>query len=110
MQPIRFHQRFDYRCVFKIASKGRVLLAITTMLGSFATLMASPTGGVVTSGGAVISSGASSTTITQSSNRAMNANGQVFLINPNGIIFDKGAQVNVGGMVATTLNLSDLYT
>ncbi|MDX1809585.1 MAG: GLUG motif-containing protein [Sulfurospirillaceae bacterium] len=37
----------------------------------------------------------------------MNANGQVFLINPNGIIFSKGSSVNVGGLVVTTLNISD---
>ncbi|MFI4940870.1 MAG: filamentous hemagglutinin N-terminal domain-containing protein, partial [Burkholderiales bacterium] len=37
----------------------------------------------------------------------LNANGQVFLINPNGILFGQGAQVNVGGLVASTLNLSD---
>ncbi|MBC7600171.1 MAG: filamentous hemagglutinin N-terminal domain-containing protein, partial [Polaromonas sp.] len=28
----------------------------------------------------------------------LNANGQVYLINPNGILFGQGAQVNVGGM------------
>ena len=38
---------------------------------------------------------------------AMNANGQVFLINPNGVLFTKDAQVNVGGLVASTLNLTD---
>ena len=38
----------------------------------------------------------------------INANGQVFLLNPNGIVFSKTAQVNVGGLVASTLNLSDL--
>ncbi|WP_294918386.1 filamentous hemagglutinin N-terminal domain-containing protein, partial [Sulfuricurvum sp. PD_MW2] len=38
---------------------------------------------------------------------AMNANGQVFLLNPNGVLFANGAQVNVGGLVASTLNLSD---
>lgn len=37
----------------------------------------------------------------------LNANGQVFLLNPNGILFGKGASVNVGGLVASTLNLSD---
>ena len=37
----------------------------------------------------------------------LNANGQVFLLNPNGVIFSKTAQVNVGGLVASTLNLSD---
>ena len=37
----------------------------------------------------------------------LNANGQVFLLNPNGVIFSKTAQVNVGGIVASTLNLSD---
>ena len=37
----------------------------------------------------------------------LNANGKVFLINPNGVLFAKGAQVNVGGLVASTLNLSD---
>ena len=37
----------------------------------------------------------------------INANGQVYLINPNGIVFGQGAQVNVGGLVASTLDLSD---
>lgn len=37
----------------------------------------------------------------------IDANGQVFLINPNGVIFGKDSQVNVGGMVASTLNISD---
>jgi filamentous hemagglutinin family protein len=34
----------------------------------------------------------------------LNANGQVWLINPNGILFGKSAQVNVGGLVASTLD------
>ena len=37
----------------------------------------------------------------------LNANGQVFLINPNGILFGQGAQVNVGGLVASTLDVND---
>ncbi|GAB6850536.1 beta strand repeat-containing protein [Paraburkholderia kururiensis] len=37
----------------------------------------------------------------------LNANGQVFLVNPNGILFGKGAQVNVGGLVASTQNITD---
>lgn len=37
----------------------------------------------------------------------LNANGQVYLINPNGVLFGAGAQVNVGGLVASTLNLND---
>ena len=37
----------------------------------------------------------------------LNANGQVFLINPNGVLFGRGAQVNVGGLVASTLNVAD---
>ncbi len=37
----------------------------------------------------------------------LNANGQVYLINPNGILFGAGAQVNVGGLVASTLDIRD---
>ncbi len=37
---------------------------------------------------------------------ALNANGQVFLVNPNGVLFTPTAQVNVGGLVASTLNIS----
>ncbi len=37
----------------------------------------------------------------------LDANGQVWLINPNGILFGKGAQVNVGGLTASTLDVSD---
>lgn len=37
----------------------------------------------------------------------LNANGTVFLLNPNGVLFGAGAQVNVGGLVASTLNVSN---
>ena len=38
----------------------------------------------------------------------LNANGQVFLINPNGILFSKDAKVNVGGLVASTLDIDKI--
>lgn len=38
---------------------------------------------------------------------SLSANGQVYLVNPNGIVFGAGAQVNVGGLVASTLAISD---
>src|SRR5215831_16543043 len=38
---------------------------------------------------------------------ALNANGRVFLINQAGVVFSKGAQVNVGGLVASTLDISN---
>ena len=38
---------------------------------------------------------------------AINANGQVIFVNPNGVVFGKGAQVNVGGLVATTMNIAN---
>ena len=37
---------------------------------------------------------------------ALNANGRVFLVNPNGITFTSDAQVNVGGLVTSTLDIS----
>ncbi len=38
---------------------------------------------------------------------ALNANGQVFLINPNGVLFSPTAQVNVGSIVTSTLDLTN---
>lgn len=38
---------------------------------------------------------------------SLSANGKVFLVNPNGILFGQGAQVNVGGLVASTRNITD---
>ncbi|MBT8574590.1 filamentous hemagglutinin N-terminal domain-containing protein [Polynucleobacter paneuropaeus] len=38
---------------------------------------------------------------------AINANGQVILVNPNGVTFGKGAEVNAAGVVASTLNISN---
>ncbi|OIN90414.1 MAG: hypothetical protein AUJ20_14785, partial [Comamonadaceae bacterium CG1_02_60_18] len=37
----------------------------------------------------------------------LNANGQVFFSNPNGMLFARGAQVNVGGILASTLRLGN---
>jgi filamentous hemagglutinin family protein len=37
----------------------------------------------------------------------LNANGQVWILNPNGLLFGSSAQVNVGGLVASTLGISD---
>ena len=38
---------------------------------------------------------------------ALNANGHVFLLNPNGVLFSPTAQVNVGGLLASTLAMSN---
>ena len=38
---------------------------------------------------------------------AMNANGKVFISNPNGMIIGKNAQINVGALLATTAKIKD---
>ena len=38
---------------------------------------------------------------------SLSSNGKVFLVNPNGILFGRGASVNVGGLVASTLAITD---
>ncbi|HJW25682.1 MAG TPA: filamentous hemagglutinin N-terminal domain-containing protein [Rhodocyclaceae bacterium] len=37
----------------------------------------------------------------------LQSNGQVFLINPNGIVFGRNSVIDVPGLIASTLNLSD---
>ncbi|MCX5708006.1 MAG: filamentous hemagglutinin N-terminal domain-containing protein [Candidatus Omnitrophica bacterium] len=37
----------------------------------------------------------------------LTANGRIFLINPNGVLFGQGCRIDTAGMVASTLNLSD---
>ena len=37
----------------------------------------------------------------------LDANGQVVLVNPNGVFFGKDSQVNAAGIIATTANISD---
>ena len=38
---------------------------------------------------------------------SLQANGNVFLINPHGVLIGNGARINVGSLTASTLNLSD---
>ena len=38
---------------------------------------------------------------------SLNANGQVLLINPNGILFGAGAQINTHSLIASTLGMAD---
>jgi filamentous hemagglutinin family protein len=40
-------------------------------------------------------------------NGKLTANGQVWLINPAGVVFGAGANVNVGGLVASTMDIAD---
>ena len=38
---------------------------------------------------------------------SLQANGRIFLVNPNGILFGAGATVDVGGIMASTLSIKD---
>ncbi len=38
---------------------------------------------------------------------AVKANGQVIFVNPNGVTFAKGAEINAGGVVATTMDIAN---
>ena len=113
--------------------------------------LANPLGGVVAEGSASITGqGTATTTITQSTNRAvinwqsfdigtgehtdfqqpgkdsitlnrvigseqqatqilgkLSANGKVAIVNPNGIVFGKDAQVDVAGLMASTADIGD---
>ena len=40
-------------------------------------------------------------------NGTLTANGHVFVVNPSGVLFGSTARVNVGGLVASTLDISD---
>lgn len=40
---------------------------------------------------------------------SLSANGQVFLINPQGVLFAPGAQINAAGFVASTLDIQDRH-
>jgi filamentous hemagglutinin family protein len=40
-------------------------------------------------------------------NGTVNANGQVWLLNPNGVLFGQGANINIGGLLATTSDVAN---
>ncbi|WP_371373374.1 beta strand repeat-containing protein [Sporomusa aerivorans] len=124
------------------------LAAGLLFLSSYHPAFANPTGGTVVSGSAAITASGATTTVTQTTDKAilnwqsfsiasgetvnfiqpsssavtlnrvigtdassiygtLTANGKVFLINPNGILFASGSQVSTGGLVASTLNITD---
>src|ERR1700712_1681375 len=41
------------------------------------------------------------------SDGAIRANGQVWLLNPNGVLFGNNARINVGGLLATTSDIAN---
>ena len=127
-----------------LTNVGLVSAGLILMSGAAQAL---PQNGTVAGGGATITTSGSTTTINQSTSRAvidwqsfsiasgettnfvqpstssvavnrvtgvnpssiaghLNANGQVVLVNPNGILFAQGAQVNVGGLVASTSSIT----
>lgn len=133
----------------KIKSKFYIYPLSISLALCFATMVsAAPTGGTIAAGNSNINYLGNTTTVTQSTQKAIinwqgfnvganesvrfaqpnsssiilnriigadashilgsiSANGKVFLINPNGILFGAGSQVNVGGMIASTLGISD---
>lgn len=38
---------------------------------------------------------------------ALNANGKVFIVNPNGVLISKGSSINVGSLIASSLDISN---
>src|SRR4029079_305524 len=38
---------------------------------------------------------------------SLSANGQIFLVTPNGVLFGRGSQIDVGGLAASTLGIKD---
>lgn len=123
-------------------------LVISLLALESAQVVAGPTGGVVTAGNASIQSSGTTTTITQTSNKAainwvsfnvgknesvrfvqpgaqsitlnrvvgnersviegaLKANGQVWILNSNGVLFSQSASINTAGLLASTMQLTD---
>ena len=138
----------DFKSRFKIASKGRILLVVSSLMTCLSSASASPNGGVVISGNADIANVGNNTLINQSTNKAiinwqdfsinknesvnfnqpnqnsitlnkvvgneksviagiLKANGKVFLVNKNGVVFSKDSKVDTSGFLASTLDITD---